>query len=426
MPVTVMVGAQWGDEGKGKLVDLCGAWFDVVARFGGGANAGHTLIVEGEKFVFHLLPSGVLHANSTCVLGQGMVIDPVLLLEELEALTKHRPLSTEQLKVSEDAFLVLPHHKEVDRLREESAGAIGTTRRGIGPAYEDKVSRCGLQIRDLLREDLFRTKLETNLRTWEPTVRALGGELPSIQSILDLHRESARALAPYVENTRQWIQEARLANKQILLEGAQGTLLDIDHGTYPYVTSSSVVAGGACSAMGIGPRHIDCIFGVTKAYCTRVGEGPFPTEMDDDSLLRELGGEYGATTGRARRCGWLDLPLLRLAAQVNSLDSLAVTKLDVLSKLPELKLCVDYKLQGRVLGRCPSLSELANVEPVYETHAGWKADISECKGFEELPVEAQQYVRRIESLVGVSADILGVGPERHQAIVRRRGFGRKA
>jgi len=419
MSIHVIVGAQWGDEGKGKIADLSAQWFDAIVRYGGGANAGHTLVVGGERVVFHLMPSGALHPGKVCVLGQGMVIDPEVLIREVEQLQQRRQVKDGELLIAEDAFLVLPHHKIIDNLREESGVVnIGTTRRGIGPAYEDKIGRRSLQIKDLLNPQTFSAKLEQNLNAWMPLLQNLSAQIPDPAEITARYIAYGKTLAPYIANTREWVHSARKQGKRILLEGAQGTLLDIDHGTYPYVTSSSVIAAGACTGIGIGPCHVSSVLGVTKAYCTRVGEGPFPTEVQD-SRLREAGAEYGATTGRPRRCGWLDIPLLRFAVQLNSIQSLALTKLDVLCGIKSIPVCVDYRIEGQPISRMPSPSELAQAEPIYEEHPGWDEPVTHCRSFDELPQNAQRYVRRIEALVECEVEIISIGPDREQTILRR-------
>jgi adenylosuccinate synthase len=422
MGAVVVVGAQWGDEGKGKIVDIYAHYADQIVRYGGGANAGHTLVVDGKKLVFHLIPSGALHPGKRCVLGQGTVIDPAVLLKEIGEL-QERDLFDPGFVVSERAFLVLPQHVLVDKLREQRAGALGTTGRGIGPAYEDKVGRRGLRLGDLLSRDKFARKLDANLASWRPTIEAMGGEVPAAEGILVRYMELARDLAPYIGDAAGAVRAALRGGQRVLMEGAQGTLLDIDSGTYPFVTSSSTVAGGACSGAGIGPTEIDTVVGITKAYATRVGEGPFPTELDgaQGNALREAGAEFGATTGRPRRCGWLDLPALRFAVQVNGLSGLALTKIDILTGMPEIRVCTGYKLDGRDLD-VPPYDELERVEPVFESFPGWDEPLSHCRRIEDLPVNAQRYVTAIERMAGCPIWLVSVGADREQTIVIKNPF----
>jgi adenylosuccinate synthase len=417
MPALVVVGAQWGDEGKGKVVDLFTPHADLVVRFAGGANAGHTLVVGGEKVILHLIPSGILHEGQRCIVAQGTVLDPAVLLQELDALEARGVSVTGRVLVSDRAHVVLPQHKLIDGLRESAQGdrAIGTTKRGIGPTYEDKVARRGVRIGDLLRPALLREKLEANLNAWAPVITSLGGALPAVEPILTDYLALGERLREYICETAPLVAEAVRRGDRILLEGAQGTMLDIDHGTYPYVTSSHAVAGGACAGAGIGPTAITKVIGISKAYATRVGGGPFPTELLDDrgDALRNAGAEFGSTTGRPRRCGWLDVPALRLAVRVNGMDEIALTKLDVLSGLPELQLCVAYRLDGEELAE-PPYDGLERVEPVYETMPGFEGDISGCRSREDLPEGARAYIARIEALVGCKVGVVSVGPDREQ------------
>jgi adenylosuccinate synthase len=420
MSVVVIVGAQWGDEGKGKVVDLYTEHADVVARFGGGANAGHTLVVDGKKLVTHLLPSGVLHPGKKCVLGAGMVIEPRVLLEEI-AECKARGLlaNDEDLMVSERAHVILRYHRDIDALRESRAGAIGTTKRGIGPAYEAKAARRGVRVGDLLREDRLRPLLEQNLEEVNPYVERLGGTPYQLEELLVDALGLGRKLARYVADTSRYTYDAVQAGKHVLFEGAQGALLDIDHGTYPFVTSSSTLAGGACSGLGIGPTMIDAVVGISKAYATRVGGGPFPTELTDATgqKLREAGAEFGATTGRPRRCGWLDVPALRLAARLNGMAGLALTKLDVLRGFPEVKMCVAYRLDGRLLDELPlDAHDLFRIEPVYESFPGWDTDLSGARSIDDLPTVVRRYLARLSDLCGVPLCLVSVGPARNETI----------
>lgn len=420
MSALVVVGAQWGDEGKGKVVDLLTADADEVVRFGGGANAGHTLVVDGKKVVFHLVPSAALHTRPRCLLGPGMVIDPKVLVRELEEMRARGLLPEGRVILSENAHLVLPQHFLVDGLREEGPNPIGTTKRGIGPCYQDRAARRGLRAVDLAHPATFREKLAANLEGWRPFIEDAGAAMPDADAIAEEYLALAPKLVPWVGDVSEALHEARAAGRRIVLEGAQGTMLDIDHGTYPFVTSSSVTAGGACTGSGLAPTHIDAVIGITKAYTTRVGEGPFPTELHGEAgeALRKAGGEYGATTGRPRRCGWLDLPVLRHAARVNGLTTIALTKLDVLSGHETLEVCVAYELDG-VRRETPPAFGLERVTPIYETVPGWSGDISKARSLEDLPSEARAYVERIEEAIGVPVSILGVGADRNETIVLR-------
>lgn len=421
----VIIGAQWGDEGKGKIVDMLSARSQVIVRFQGGANAGHTIKVGEEQTVLHLIPSGILWPEVLCLIGNGVVLDPEVFLEETDALkAKGIDVSPKRLAISSKAHLILPYHKNLDKAREaKRAGAkIGTTGRGIGPAYEDKAARIGLRAGDLANPELIREKiahalLEKNiLLTQLYKFDALSPE----KITADLLALAPRLL-PYVQDVDDLVHKAIVRDENILFEGAQGVHLDIDHGTYPYVTSSNTVSAGACCGTGIAPSNIDEVIGVVKAYTTRVGSGPFPTELEDDagSYLQARGHEYGATTGRPRRCGWLDIVILRESVRLNGLSKIALTKLDVLQNLPQLKICVAYELDGQTLYYPPQREgDLARVKPIYETMPGFEDDISHCTRFEELPEEAQKYVEKIEKLTGVPAGYISVGPGREQTIIR--------
>ncbi len=420
----VVVGAQWGDEGKGKIVDLFGEHADVVARYGGGANAGHTLVVGGEKRVFHLIPSGVLHAHSRCVLGHGTVIDPAVLLKEVDALDKSGIGVSGRLLVSERAHVVLAHHMLVDGLRDVQHG-IGTTKRGIGPAYQDKAARRGVRIGDLLRAERLRTRLHENLESWRPVIESLGGEVPPLDAALETLLAQGERLRPFVGDASRELSASIARGEKVLFEGAQGTMLDVDLGTYPFVTSSAVVSGGASTGAGVSPRSIGRVIGITKAYTTRVGGGPFPTELHgaEGDALRQAGSEFGATTGRPRRCGWLDIPALRYAVRVNGLGGLAMTKLDVLSGRKTLPLCVAYELDGKLLDEPPyDHEDLGRVTPKYEELAGWSEDISACKRAEDLPAATRKYIARIEALVGCPVTTTSVGPDRAQTFGENNPF----
>ncbi len=422
MGAVAIIGAQWGDEGKGKVVDLLAEQADVVVRYAGGPNAGHTLVVGDDKLVFRLVPSGVLHAHTQCVLGQGMVINPEVLLEEIDALTG-RGLSVEgRLHLSDLAHVILPYHITIDGLREASASGtkIGTTKRGIGPCYEDKAGRRGLRIGDL-RDPAFTKKRVTEaIAAWTPTIEALGGEAPDADAICEPLNAFAERLTPFMADASALVEKLTDDGKRVMLEGAQGTMLDVDHGTYPYVTSSTATAGGACTGAGIGPTRLSRVIGITKAYCTRVGEGPFPTELDDAAgkHMRDTGGEYGSVTGRPRRTGWLDMALLRYAKRVNGLDGLAVTKLDVLSGLDEVKVCVGYEIDGKRTDTVP-VGHLAEATPVYETLPGWKDDLTGCRHLDGLPAPARRYLDYLSETSGLPIYLVSVGPRRDETIVVR-------
>ncbi len=416
MATVVIVGAQWGDEGKGKVVDLYTANADMVVRYAGGPNAGHTLVVGGEKTIVRLVPSGILHEQTSCVLGQGMVIDPIVLLSEIAMLEKRGVTARKRLWVSDRAHVILPYHIIVDGLRESGENAIGTTKRGVGPCYEDKIARRGVTIGTLMDAVKTQKAVEQALTAWAPVVAALGGSLPTVAEVTDKLGPIREELAPMVCDAAKRVHQAIVAKKNILMEGAQGTLLDIDHGTYPFVTSSTATAGGACTGGGIGPTQIDAVVGLVKAYTTRVGGGPFPTELNDATgeRLRQRGGEFGSVTGRPRRTGWLDLPALRYATRINGLNGFAFTKLDVLSGEDTLQVCTAYKVNGKLTDDLP-LDGIA--EPVYETFAGWKEDLSTCSTMESLPAAARAYVHMVEKALGIPAWLVGTGQERAATIV---------
>jgi len=428
MPSLVVIGAQWGDEGKGKIVDHLASVADVVVRFGGGPNAGHTLVVDGNKLIVRLVPSGILWPGKECVLGQGMVIDPAVLVRELDELTARGHTLHGRLFISDRAHLILPHHVLADGLRENLAAdrAIGTTRRGIGPAYEDKIARRGLIVGDLLDMSRAEQILAATLEAWRPLFELHRVEPPSIRTVLEELTAAAVRILPFISDTSSLVSSRIASGKRVLLEGAQGTLLDIDHGTYPFVTSSSTTAGGACTGSGIGPRAISRVMGITKAYATRVGSGPFPTELHDASgqRLRDVGGEFGSVTGRPRRTGWLDLPALRYAARINSFDSLAITKLDVLTGMDPIRVCVAYDTPSGRVSDLPVLlaRDPASLVPVYESLPGWTEDISSARSLDNLPARARDYLSFIESAVGVPCDIVSVGPGRDATIVSHPSF----
>jgi adenylosuccinate synthase len=426
MSVVIVVGAQWGDEGKGKVVDLFTERADVVVRYGGGANAGHTLVIDGKKLVTHLVPSGVCHPGKSCVLGDGMVIDPHTLLDEVADCQARGLLMKNELLIGLGAHVILPYHKLVDGLREDHGAkqgkAIGTTRRGIGPAYEMKAGRRGVRVRDLLRPARLAELVRRNVEDLAPVIEHLGGTRPSEAEVTGWIADAVTAgtrLAPYTGDAGRHVANAIARGQHVLFEGAQGCLLDLDHGTYPYVTSSSTIAAGACQSAGIGPTQIDAVVGITKAYATRVGEGPFPTELHGDAgeRLRKAGGEYGATTGRPRRCGWLDVPALRMGVRLSGMQSLALTKLDVLAGMPDVQVCVAYKLDGRTLDEPPTdPDDLSRAEPVYERLAGWGSLPSTARDVTDLPGSARAYVETIQKMAGVPFCLVSVGPDRSETI----------
>ncbi len=426
---TVVVGAQWGDEGKGKIVDLLTQKADIVVRFHGGNNAGHTLVVAGKKIVLHLVPSGVLHTGKSCVIGNGVVLDPAVLCEEIDACKAHGALADDaQLIISENAHVILPWHKKLDVLREQAAGdaRIGTTGRGIGPTYEDKVGRRGVRVRDLCDERRLRDRVRERLPQVNAALQALGGAAMNEAEVLAELRPHAARLARHSRDTSLWLAGEMAKGRTVLFEGAQGTLLDPDHGTYPYVTSSNCVAANAAIGSGVGPAALGTIVGIAKAYTTRVGSGPFPTELTDATgdRLRQLGAEYGATTGRPRRCGWQDACVLRYAARVNGLHCLALTKLDVLSSFETLKIAVAYEIDGaRTEDLPPDAELLSRAKPIYEELPGWVMPLGKCRRVEELPLAARQYVGRIEELGRVPVTAISVGADREETVVLGPPFG---
>lgn len=430
MPVVVVVGAQWGDEGKGKIVDLFTESAQAVVRWAGGANAGHTLVVDGKKYVTHLIPSGVLRKGVTCVLGEGMVIDPAVLLDEVRTFRQAGFLEQDQnLLVAERAHLTMPYHRELDRLREEGPHKIGTTKRGIGPTYESKAARAGIRVGDLLRPDRFKQLVARSLAHIGPEIEARGGQRPKVDDVVDTILPLADRIRPFAGDASRFVGDQLALNRRVMFEGGQGVLLDIDHGTYPYVTSSSTTAGGACAALGIAPRSVNAVVGLAKAYVTRVGLGPFPTELDNPigERLRQRGAEFGATTGRPRRCGWLDIPALRLAVRISGIDGLALTKLDVLAGLDSVKICTSYQFRGQALDEMPlDLDDLAEAKPVFEELPGWSdvAPVAAGAAFSEasLPVNARKFMDRVSQLVGIPIWVASVGPGRTETIVRHNPF----
>ena len=419
----VIVGAQWGDEGKGKIVDIYTERADMVVRFGGGPNAGHTLVVGNDKLVVRLVPSGILRKDTTCVLAQGMVIDPRSLVTELDELERRGIETKGRLLVSDRAHVILPYHVLVDGLREKGKGAIGTTKRGVGPCYEDKVARRGIPLGAFRDPKRLRELVGRALEAWTPIVKDLGEAVPSVDEVVAPIEPTRERIIPMLVDSQFLVERALRDGKKIVLEGAQGTLLDIDHGTYPFVTSSTPTAGGACVGAGIGPTRIDEVVGLVKAYTTRVGGGPFPTELFDDvgERIRKVGAEFGSVTGRPRRTGWLDLPALRYAVRVNGLDALAITKLDVLTGLEEVKICVAYETsQGRTADL--PMDELDTAKPVYETFPGWKEDLAKAKKMSDLPAAARSYLERIEKDAECPFILVSVGPGRDETIVLRDPF----
>jgi len=419
----VIVGTQWGDEGKGKIVDLLAEYADIVVRFQGGNNAGHTMVVNGEQFITHIVPSGILQ-KKTCLIGNGMVVDPAVLLKEFDNLSNNGiDVGPDKLKISENAHIIMPYHKAIDLAREKMKGdkKIGTTGRGIGPCYEDKAARGGIRFVDLLDPEVFREKVNIILEEKNFYLkRYLSAETFDPDSMTDQYLGYAEILAPHVVNISIVMSQAIKAGQQILFEGAQGTHLDIDHGTYPYVTSSNTVSGNACCGAGIGPKEITGVIGIVKAYTTRVGKGPFPAELFDETgdAIQKKGAEFGATTGRRRRCGWLDTVLLRNSARLNGLTGLVITKLDVLGGLKSLKICTGYEYNDKIVHDFPaSLKILETCKPVYETLPGWSEEISDIRKIEDLPQNAKNYLDRIEELTETPINIISVGPGRNETIL---------
>ncbi len=432
MATVVVVGTQWGDEGKGKIVDLLTEHADLIIRFQGGNNAGHTLVVDGEKYIFHLIPSGILYEGKKCAIGNGVVLDPSVLIEELEELSKRgKAVSPDRFKISFNTHLIMPYHKALDHAREaaKSEGKkIGTTGRGIGPCYEDKIVRNGIKVGDLLDPELFREKLNANVKEKNFLLtKLLNAQGLEPEPIYEQYMKFAERLEPYIDNVSLLIDRVRTQGGNILFEGAQGTQLDIDHGTYPFVTSSNTVAGGACCGAGIGPSNIDYVVGICKAYTTRVGGGPFPTELFDEigDTIQKKGAEFGATTGRRRRCGWLDGVVLSDAVRLNGLNGIAITKLDVMSNIDPIRICTGYKVDGTGYNYMPSnIRMVERIEPVYEEVPGWSDDITNVRSFEDLPQAARDYVRKIEELSNTPVSIISVGPDREQTILLENPFER--
>lgn len=417
-----MIGAQWGDEGKGKITDLLSKSADVVVRYQGGVNAGHTVVVQGQTFKLHLIPSGILYPDTECIIGCGTVIDPQVLIEELDQLEK-LGISTRNLLISQSAHVTMPYHRMIDRASEERRGnhKIGTTGRGIGPTYADKSERTGIRILDLMEPNALRKQLHWTINYKNVILEKLY-DLPALdpEEVIEQYLQYAERLRPHVVDSSLKIYDAIKRRRNILFEGAQGTLLDLDHGTYPYVTSSNPVAGGACVGTGVGPTMIDRVIGVAKAYTTRVGEGPFPTEVDGDvgEFLCDRGAEFGTTTGRKRRCGWFDAVIGRYAVRINGMDCLAITKLDVLDELDEIKVCVAYEIDGQRCEDFPTSSRIfANCKPIYKTLPGWKQSTADCRQLEDLPKKALEYLKYLAELMEVPIAIVSLGASRDQTII---------
>ncbi len=423
MPVHIIVGAQWGDEGKGKVVDMLSEHADIVARYQGGANAGHTVCIGDKTYVLHLIPSGIFHQHITCVIGNGVVIDPVALMSEIDQLQKAGIDIKGRLLISHNAHLIMPYHKMLDTIREKSANSIGTTGRGIGPAYIDKFMRVGIRIVDLLDRDILAQKLKANIEEKNQILTKVYGETKmDVDAIIAEYQEFDKSIDEYITDTSLYLNSALKEGKRIIAEGAQGALLDVDHGTYPFVTSSNPTSGGACTGLGIPPTYVDSITGIVKAYSTRVGNGPFPTELLNDTgeKLRRIGHEFGATTGRPRRCGWFDAVALRYSATVNGIQQIVITKLDVLDEFDEMRICVGYEVGGKKLKSFPTdVKTLESVTPVYERFEGWKTPISGVREFADLPLATRRYLNAMAELTGTRIHIISVGPRRDQTLYAR-------
>jgi adenylosuccinate synthase len=424
MPAVVLLGAQWGDEGKGKATDLLGDRVDYVVRYQGGNNAGHTVVIGDQKYALHLLPSGILSPNVIPVIGNGVVIDPAVLLTEIKGLNE-RGINTSKLKISTNAHLITPYHRTIDKVSERFLGKskIGTTGRGIGPAYADKINRIGIRVQDLFDQSILKQKIEAALHDKNQIlVKVFNRKGITVKEVIDEYLGYAEILKPYVTDTSLLLDQALKQGKVVLLEGSQGTLLDVDHGTYPFVTSSNPTAGGASTGSGIGPTKITRVIGILKAYTTRVGSGPFPTELfdEDGEALRKIGGEVGVTTGRNRRCGWFDAPIARYAVRVNGLTDFFLTKLDVLTGWEQIPVCVAYEIDGKRVEELPaSQSDFHHAKPIYEYLPGWKENISKARSVKDLPKNAQEYVKFLEKISGAPMSAIGVGPGRDETIVVR-------
>ncbi len=422
MPLNIVVGTQWGDEGKGKYVDILARDSDYIVRYSGGNNAGHTIVVDDVSFSLHLIPSGVLHTDKTCVIGNGVVVDPLILLKEMEKLNKAN-ISTDHLIISDRAHVIMPYHIKLDSLQEEFRGnsQIGTTKRGIGPCYADKIERSGIRMCDMLDKDILALKIKENLHLKNMIIQRVYNSNPlNPDDIIEQYWQYSQKIKDKIKDTNTLVYEAIDNKKNVLFEGAQATFLDLDFGTYPYVTSSNPISGGVCTGGGVPPTYTNKIIGVLKAYTTRVGEGPFPTEQDNPvgDNIRKLGNEFGTTTGRPRRCGWLDTVMLRFASKLNGLTYLAINHIDTIGKLPKIKLCTSYKINSNKIHHFPaSLKELATVEPVYEEFDGWNIN-KKMQNYDDLPKNAKAYIERIEQLVNVKIKYIGIGKNRHNTIIR--------
>jgi len=427
----VILGTQWGDEGKGKIVDLLTAEADLVVRYQGGANAGHTVVIGGQQYILHLVPSGILHPGKACMIGNGVVIDPVALIEEMEGVTSKGIDIEGRLYISKNAHVIMPYHKLLDGASEARRGGrkIGTTGRGIGPCYSDKMARTGIRMYDIANPDRLREALDKNVEHVNRLIADIyDGEPMDVEAVFDEYSRCGERLRPHLADVSLMVADARKSGKAVLIEGAQGTMLDIDHGTYPFVTSSNPTAGGACTGIGMGPTSIDGVLGIVKAYTTRVGRGPFPTELLDDvgAHIQQKGAEFGATTGRTRRCGWCDTVILRYSARVNGLTGLCLTKLDVLDELDTLYICNGYKYKGEVISEMPTEPDVfAECEPIYEEVPGWKSNIKGVTNYADLPEVARNYIARIEELVGVPFAMISTGPDRDETIIKHNPFSWK-
>ena len=421
MAVQVVVGAQWGDEGKGKIVDMLSEHVDIVARYQGGANAGHTVCIGEREYVLHLIPSGIFHPHITCVIGNGVVIDPNALMQEIAHLEAAGINIKGRLLISHNAHLIMPYHKLLDTIREQGTAKIGTTGRGIGPAYIDKFMRTGIKIVDLLDRDVLAAKLKTNIEEKNQILTKVYGETKmDVDALIGEYQEFDKKIDEYITDTALYLNRALKQGKTIIAEGAQGALLDVDHGTYPFVTSSNPTAGGACTGLGIPPTAVNSIVGIVKAYCTRVGNGPFPTELTDATgeRLRSIGHEFGATTGRPRRCGWFDAVAMRYSAMINGIEKIAITKLDVLDQFEEVRVCIGYEYGGRRLKTFPTdVKSLTHITPIYESFEGWKTTLAGVSSYADLPAHARRYVEALAHLCGTPLWIVSVGPRRDQTIL---------
>lgn len=421
----ILIGAQWGDEGKGKIIDILSADADFIVRYQGGNNAGHTIVVNNREFILHLIPSGILHKNKKCIIGNGVVVDPEALIKEINHLKKHNvEVTSKNLLISDRVHIIFPYHKLLDSLREErKKGGLGTTKRGIGPCYADKANRCGIRMADLLNKERFLKRLKTNVEEKNEFLKKIYNHKGfSYDELSERYLKFAKTIRGYVTDTLLVLSEAVGKGRPILFEGAQGTLLDIDHGTYPFVTSSNASAGGACTGTGISPIKIDKIIGVIKAYTTRVGEGPLPTKFEEE-LMRKIqnkGREFGATTGRPRRCGWFDSVVARYSALINGLTEVVVTKLDVLDGLEKIRISTAYKYKDKIIKEFPAdIDVLSHCEPIYEEMPGWGEDTTSCKSYDDLPVKARDYLERLSELMGVKISIVSVGSSRGETIIKK-------